>query len=419
MASPWFNFLVALVVGLLLGLERERGKGEGPGRRSAGIRTFAIASLVGAIALHLGDIPLLAVATGGVVVLAGLSYFRGQDPDPGLTTEIGLIAAPLLGGLAMSDPLLAAGLGAVVAVVFAVKAPLHGFVTRVLSDTEVKDGLIFAVATLVIWPLLPDRGIGPMQALNLHSIWLLVVLILALGACGYVATRALGARFGLPLAGLASGFVSSTATIGSMAGRVARDPASMNAAVAGASFSTVATFVQMALLLMTVSEPTLILVAPALAAGGVTVALYGLIFLRRGMAAHGGVKANEGAVAQPGQVFSVGTALGLAAMMAVMLTAAAVLKSRFGEIGVVVGATIAGLVDTHAAAISVASLAASDTMTPRDAAPAILAAMTSNALAKIAVTVGMGSAGFAMRLVPGLIFSMAVAWIVAGMMILR
>ena len=268
LTSPWFNFPVALVVGLLLGLERERGKGEDPGRRPAGIRTFAIAALVGAIALHLGGIPLLAVATGGVVVLAGLSYFRGRNPDPGSTTEIGLIAAPLLGGLAMSDPLLTAGLGAVVAVIFAVKALLHDFVTRVLTDSEVKDGLIFAVATLVIWPLLPDRGIGPMQALSPHSIWLRVVLILALGACGYVAIRALGARFGLPLAGLASGFVSSTATIGSMAGLVARDPASMNAAVAGAAFSTVATFVQMALLLMTLIEATLILLAPALAAGG-------------------------------------------------------------------------------------------------------------------------------------------------------
>jgi len=413
MTSPWFNFLVALIVGMLIGVERERSKGVSSDRRPAGIRTFSLAALVGAVAVHLGGIPLLAVALGGVAVLTALSYVRGPESDPGLTTEIGLIATPLLGGLAMSDPLLSAGLGAVIAVVFAAKAPLHGFVTRVLTGPEVKDGLIFAVATLVIWPMLPDRGLGPMQAINPHSIWFLVVLMLALGAGGHIATRMLGARFGLPIAGLASGFVSSTATIGSMAGRVAADPASMKAAVGGAAFSTVATFVQMALLLLTVSEPTLIRMAPALAAGAIMAALYGLAFSLRGIAA------NEGALPEPGQVFSFGTALGLAVMMAVMLVIAAVLKDRFGEAGVIAGATVAGFVDTHSAAISVASLAAGGKLTPREALPAILAAMTSNTLAKIAVAVGMGSNGFAVRIVPGLILSIAAAWAVAALTMLR
>ena len=180
------------------------------------------------------------------MVLTALSYVQSHDPDPGLTTEVGLMATPLIGGLAMSDRLVASGLGVAVAVVFAAKTPLHGFVRRVLTDIEVNDGLVFAVATLVIWPQLPDRYLGPLQALNPHNIWLLVILVLALGACGHVATRALGPRLGLPIAGFASGFVSSTATIGSMAARAAKDPASMRAAVAGAAFSTVATFIQLA-----------------------------------------------------------------------------------------------------------------------------------------------------------------------------
>ena len=190
------------------------------------------------------------------MVLTALSYIRGHDEDPGLTTEIGLITTPLLGGLAMSDTLLASGLGVAVAVVFAAKTPLHGFVRRTLTAAEVTDGLVFAVATLLIWPQLPDRYLGPLQSLNPHSIWLLVILVLALGASGHVATRVLGARFGLPIAGLASGFVSSTATIGAMAGRAAKDPASMSAAVAAAAFSTVATFIQLALLLLTITRST-------------------------------------------------------------------------------------------------------------------------------------------------------------------
>src|SRR5271157_4366674 len=119
MALPWLNFAVALALGLLIGLERERSKGEGPTRRPAGIRTFGLASLSGAIAIHLGGGPILTIAAGGVAALTVLSSVRGHDSDPGLTTEVALITAPLLGALAMSDILLAAGLSATIAVILA------------------------------------------------------------------------------------------------------------------------------------------------------------------------------------------------------------------------------------------------------------------------------------------------------------
>jgi uncharacterized membrane protein (DUF4010 family) len=406
--APWLNFAIAVGIGLMIGLERERSKGIGSRRRPAGIRTFALAALLGAIADHLGGVPLLMVATAGVTVLAALSYFTSRDDDPGLTTEIGLIVTPLLGGLAMSDTSLAAGLGAASAVIFAAKAPLHGFVTRVLTGPEVTDLLVFAAATLVIWPQLPDRFLGPLEALNPHSIWFLVILVMALGGCGHVATRALGARFGLPITGLASGFVSSTATIGSMAGRAAKNPASLPAAVAAAVFSTVATFVQLGLLLATVSRATLALMAPALAAGAVIATLYGLYFALRAVTPKG-LSDNEA-----GRAFSVGTALGLAAMMAIMLVMAAALRTWLGETGVTVGAVVAGFLDTHAAAISVASLVAAAKTTPQEAVVPILAAMTSNAAAKVAMAIGTGSRGFAMRVTPGLIMPIAAAWAVAA-----
>ena len=168
-AAPWLNFAIAAGIGLMIGLERERSKGAGSARRPAGIRTFTLAALMGAVADHLGGVPLLMAATAGVTVLAALSYAGSRDDDPGLTTEIGLIATPLLGGLAISDTGLAVGLGVAVAVIFAAKAPLHGFVTRVLTGVEVTDGLVFAVATLIIWPQLPDRYLGPLEALNPHS----------------------------------------------------------------------------------------------------------------------------------------------------------------------------------------------------------------------------------------------------------
>jgi uncharacterized membrane protein (DUF4010 family) len=108
-----------------------------------------------------------------------------------------------------------------------------------------------------------------------------------------------------------------------------------------------------------------------------------------------------------------GAALGLGATMAVILLAAAALRKWLGESGVIVGAVIAGLIDAHSAAISVASLAASAKLTPQDAVIPILATMTSNAVAKVVVAIGAGSRGFLLRIAPGLILSMAAAWVCA------
>jgi uncharacterized membrane protein (DUF4010 family) len=102
---------VALGIGLLIGAERERRKGEGPLRSTAGIRTFTATSL-GAVSIIVGGELLLAVATAGVIILTAAGYWRGHDDDPGLTTEIALILTALLGGLSMQQPALAAGLAA-------------------------------------------------------------------------------------------------------------------------------------------------------------------------------------------------------------------------------------------------------------------------------------------------------------------
>jgi uncharacterized membrane protein (DUF4010 family) len=125
------------------------------------------------------------------------------------------------------------------------------------------------------------------------------------------------------------------------------------------------------------------------------------------------------AEAEPGRAFSFGTALGLAAMMAVMLVLAAALRAWLGEAGVTVGAIVAGFIDPHAATVSIASLAASDKTAPQEAVLPILAAMTSNTVAKIAMATGAGSRGFALRIAPGLLAKMAAAWAVAFLTVLR
>ena len=222
--SMLLNLAAALGIGLLIGAERERRKGGGPARAPAGIRTFTVASLAGAASVMVGGAVVLAVTVTGVAALTAIAYLRSRSDDPGVTTEIALILTALLGGLAMQQPALAAGMAVGLAALLAARTPLHHFVRSVLTESEVNDALIFAGATLVVLPLLPNQALGPYDALNPRSIWIVVILVMAISAAGYVLVRMLGARFGLPIAGLASGFISSTATIGAMGARVQKSP---------------------------------------------------------------------------------------------------------------------------------------------------------------------------------------------------
>ena len=398
------GFLVALGVGLLIGIDRERQKGDGPSREAAGLRTFTVASLSGAVAMAAGGELLLAAVALGAVALAGLAYWRDRNTDPGLTTEAALVLTTLLGGLAIREPAVAAGVGVVVAVLLTARSELHRFVRSVLTDAELKDLLIFAGATLVVLPLLPDQPIGPYGALNLRNVWIVVILVMAVSALGYVAMRMVGTRYGLPIAGLASGFISSTATIAAMGGHAKKSPALCRSAVAGAVLSTVATIIQMAIVLAATSPATLTAFWIPLAASGVTALAYGGIFTLSALQQKGdGPQQTDGA-------FSLKTALAFAATLAVILVASAALQNWFGETGILLAAAAAGLADTHSAAISVASLVASGQMDTAQAIFPILAGMTTNTVTKIVMAVANGDRAFVMRVVPGLVLVIAAAW---------
>jgi uncharacterized membrane protein (DUF4010 family) len=173
----------------------------------------------------------------------------------------------------------------------------------------------------------------------------------------------------------------------------------------------VATFIQLAILLATIARPTLYAMAPALATGAIAATVYGFAFAMRA----GSPEATSAASVETGRAFSISTALALAAMLTVMLVLAAALRQWLGETGIAAGAVVAGFVDAHAAAISVASLAASAKITPQEAVLPILAAITSNAAAKIAMAFGAGSRGFALRIAPGIVAPVAAAWAVAAL----
>jgi uncharacterized membrane protein (DUF4010 family) len=399
------SFAVALGIGLLIGTERERRKGEGPERSPAGIRTFALASLAGASSVTAGGMPLFTAVTAGIFALAALAYWRGEGSDPGLTTEIALVSAVLLGGLAIAKPGLAAGIAVAVASLLNAKTALHRFVRIVLSEAEIRDGLIFAAATLIVLPILPDEQMGPFAAINPRAIWIIVILVMAIGAIGHIAVRLAGSRFGLPVAGLASGFISGTATVAQMGMRSAQERELSWAASAGAVLSSIGTIVQLIAVLAATNFKVLGAVAIPLALAGAAALFYGVIF------SFFALHRSSGAIDERGQAFSPWAAIAFAALLSAILLASQAMNEWFGGNGITATAAIAGLASVDPAAISVATLASAGKITAEDAAVPILIALSANTLTKAALCFSAGSRGFALRVVPGLILMVLAAWL--------
>ena len=403
------SFIIALSIGVLIGVERERRKASRAVPVAAGVRTFAVTALLGALAMAVGGVTLLAIATLCVAAFTAISYWRSRDEDLGLTTEFALIATCLLGGQALDQPALALALGVVITILLAARQPMHRFIGAVMTEGELADLLILAGATLVILPMLPDRSMGPFQAINPHDLWIVAILILGINAAGQIITRWLGGRLGVPLLGLASGFVSSSATIGAMGAWVRGAPMAMRAGAAGAVLSTVATFVQLGVVIwMTDRQTFASALAPlfaAIAAAGAAGGLLTLLSWRHPLTTMPDISRGFGIV----------MALVFSLTLGAMLILVAGLRDWLGAPGMIMAAAIGGVLDVHAAAIAIAAQVASGALPPQAALLPLLVSWTTSTAAKILFAASAGPRDFAGRVIVAQFVILAAAWAAAAL----
>lgn len=399
---------VALGAGLLVGLERERRKGRGPAREPAGIRTFTIAALGGALAQVAdgGTRPGWLVLLGAlaVVSLVAIAYARGRSRDPGMTTELALVVTYALGVLAVSQPALAAAAAVVLTVVLAARTRLHRFATQLLTEAELHDALLLAALALVVLPLLPDAPLPWLAGLRPHTLAALMLLILLLQAAGHVALRWLGARRGLLVAGFASGFVSSTATVASMGALARRTPAAQRLAMGGAVMSNAATWTQALVMLTAVSPPAAAAFWPA-AVAGAAVSVGGALALSRAPA--DATPATPAAGRGPLRVREAATVALLLAGVTLLVSAA---QARFGDAGVLAGSALSGLVDAQSGIVALGGLVGQGRIDVGTATLAVLAAIGTNTIVRSVVAFASGGARYAAA-VGG---TLALSWLAAA-----
>lgn len=386
---------LALAIGLVVGVERGwRRRDEPEGHRTAGVRTFALIGLLGGVCGALSSLAGTFVpwVAGLGLLTAAFTLFsyresRAED-DFSVTNVVAAMAVFVLGVLAATGDMRAAAAGGVVSAgILASRQPLHRAVAR-LSWIELRSGLLLLAMTVVVLPLLPDRTVDPLGALNPRELWLLMLLAAAVSYCGYIAMKVAGPAKGPPIAGLAGGLASSTATTIAMArlSRRVKDPRGLGSGVALAAMVSIVR----ASLLATVLQPALgpLLAVPA----GVAALVFGLggllPLIRR-------PPARESAT-DIGIPFELTAVLAFGVLLAAVTLGGAWIRQEAGVAGGYAFAAISGLVDVDAITLSTARSVARGA-SPAFASTAILAAFAANAGQRAVFSWIFGSRAFALR----------------------
>jgi uncharacterized membrane protein (DUF4010 family) len=403
LSRPEWPLLVAVAIGLLIGLERERRKGEGPSRSPAGLRTFALVSLLGGITALIGNTAFVVIAGAFVALGALTAYGLGDRKDPGLTGEVALVATFALGVLAQTRPAVAFETGVVIAALLAFRVQLHSFVRKRISDQELLDALTFAIAAVVILPLLPNRAVDPFELLNPFTVWRLAVVAMALSFLGYGAQRLLGGRNGLLVAGFAAGFVSSTVAVAAMGARSKAHPNLAAASAAGAVASMIGSLGYLAAIISAVSPKlALTLAVPLTAAAGLMLA-YAVWLVRRTPKA----SAKSETI---GRAFNPVAVLVFVGLVGGFSIASDLLIRWLGATVAVVGAAVMGLADAHAASVSMATLTDGGRLTVQAATIGVVLTLTTNMAVKIPTAFLTGSPDYARKVAIGVVFLLAGLW---------
>lgn len=390
---------LALAVGAAVGLERERRAQSEHKRGFGGARTFPLVALFGALSGFLSRSlggELLALGAAALTALLGLSYWRArraaEDEPPGLTTEMAALVVYLLGAMPFAPSsevtfevrvLLVGALGTCVMALLALRQRIHAFAGQ-LSHEDLLAAVRFALAALVVLPLLPDASYGPSGVLNPRRIGIVVVLIAGIGFVGYVAVRLFGARKGFTLTAAAGGLVSSTAVTLSFASRARQHPELRGASALAVVLASTIMFPRV-LVLIAAMRPSLA-AAAALPLGVMfAVALLGALLAWRRQAA----QAEGGEPTRLSNPFRLREAVRLGLLYAGVRLVAALAWEHFGQSGLYASAVLSGLVDVDAISLSVANMHRGG-LEPATAVGAVTLAAATNTLVKVGLSAAIG-----------------------------
>lgn len=385
MTSGAFQQLgLALLLGLLVGMQRERADSQ-----LGGFRTFPLVTLLGTLCA------LLAQSLGGWVVAAGmlgvvaatvignLHKLRAGETDPGITTEIAMLVMFVVGAsLVVVRPIIGIAVGGGVAILLQLKPQLHGLAHR-LEEEDVRAIMQFVLIAFIVLPVLPDRTFGPFNVINPYDIWRMVVLIVGISLGGYLIYKFFGQDAGLLMGGVLGGVISSTATTVSFARRSRTNPDGATAAALVVLIATTIVYIRVLVEIQVVASGFFPTAAPRILALMAVSAVLCFIWWRRVHGAQEEMPEQENpSELKPAILFGV--------LYAGVLLAVEAARAYLGNRGLFLVAGISGLTDMDAITLSTSRLVASNGLDPRAGWQMIVLASISNLVFKAGIVAFTG-----------------------------
>jgi uncharacterized membrane protein (DUF4010 family) len=371
---PPLRLLVALLLGILIGLERESSKKEF--EEYAGVRTFTLLSLFGFGCAWLFQLqvtlalPLGLLAVGALTVLEYLT--KRQGGHRGWTSEVAALLTYVIGALALlADVWVPMALGVIATLLLAEKAQIETYVER-LEKTEFLAVVKFLLVTVIILPALPDKGYTRFE-LNPAHIWQIVVLVSSIGFVGYFLSKRFGKRVGLWLSGLLGGIVSSTAVTVAVGRMAQRSPEQQGSALQATLLASAVMYLRILVLIWILNPafmPDLWWKLALLFAVGVALA----VPVRPAHAAPSETPAST--LQNP---FEIRPAVVFASLFVVLSVATTLVKNAFGDAGLLTLSALVGVTDIDP---FILSLIRGSAAVSRVIVTAILLAMMSNTIVK-------------------------------------
>ena len=387
--QPYF---VSIILGGLVGIEREYKKQREGTPVFGGVRTFILISLLGTLSAHIsssfGDpfIYIILISFSALLVIAQLF-----ERLPGLTSEVSAILTFLIGVLCYKEEFqLAAAIAITVLFILSFKEQMHKFVKH-LSLEDLFAFLKFAAVTVILYPLLPDKSF---YGVNPREVWTMVVIISTLDFLGYFLTKIAGER-GILFTGLIGGLVSSTAVAATFSSLSKTNRSLIPEYAAGIVGASAIMFPRITFLAGIVNlQFTKYLIMPFL-----TAFLMGIFFAYR----ISNLEREERAKVKVKNPYELSNAIKFSMFYAFILFISRNTLKYLGDYGLYIVAAVSGLSDVDAITLSVSKLFTASEVSLLTGIVTVIVAATVNTFLKWFLTISMGSRELFKLVTPGFI----------------
>lgn len=394
MLETLLSFAVSLLIGLLIGIEREHSHAEGV--QPIGVRTFILFSLLGTLAATLNQLALTVMSSAFVFGIILLGYLRStattkKKVDIGITTEISAGIVFYLGYLVLSNSLIAITISAFVLLVLVERKRLHRLARQKFKPHEIETTIVLVIFALGIIPILPNRTIDPWNLFNPQNFGILIATIAAIQFAGYVLIRLFGERFGLAIMGFLGGLVSSTAVFANLGHTLRSHPKFAPAITASAILATVAMLIEIMAILFVASPALLSLIVKPVFIMVVAAVIFVICLLHHPQPEKGHIASS---VSNPLNLLSI---FRISIFIALTLILVALAKHFIGSEGILMISFLGGLFEIHGISLATALLYLDHHITIHTASLVLYVAVLASFVSKFLLLWSMTPTRFALQ----------------------